>query len=108
MPTSATTLSVGQPAAESLLARWLKPFMAPLTHAADTALSLARGGIRRVTFAPGGAILCEGGCIWITRDGGGEDIVLHAGDSRQFPRETSLVIEALEPATLTLRRPASR
>ncbi len=108
MPTSATTLSVGQPAAESLLARWLKPFLTPLTHPGDTTFSLLRGGIRRVTFAPGGGISCESGCAWITRDGGGEDIVLHAGESRQFPRETSLVIEALEPATLTLRRPASR
>lgn len=102
------TLCVGSSPSESLLAKWLKPFLAPVRPAPARAISLSRGGIQRVTFAPGGGIACEGGCVWITRDGGGEDIVLHAGESRQFPRETSVVVEALEATTLHVTRPAAR
>lgn len=84
------------------LAKWLRP----AGRGAEAAFALPRGGVRRLLFATRGSVACTRGCVWITRDGGGEDIVLHAGETRWFPRDTGVLIEALEASEVRL--PAAR
>jgi hypothetical protein len=53
-------------------------------------------------FQVAGKIHCISGLIWITRDGGGEDILLCAGESLVCDRHDRLVVEALETAVMEI------
>ena len=56
---------------------------------------LCRGLVERVHLPNGGRICCQTGRIWITADGGGEDVVLSDGEFRWFRPGAWLLIEAI-------------
>jgi hypothetical protein len=56
---------------------------------------LSKGWVTRAHFPNGGRISCEAGSLWITVDGGGEDIVLSSGEGRWFRPGAWVVIEAI-------------
>jgi hypothetical protein len=47
-------------------------------------------------------INCRSGRIWITCGGDSKDLILHAGESMETKRRTSVVIEALEEAVIEI------
>ncbi|MGB7791498.1 MAG: DUF2917 domain-containing protein, partial [Terrimicrobiaceae bacterium] len=55
---------------------------------------LSKGWSKRLYLAKGARISCRAGKVWITLDGGGEDIVLAACESRNFGPGTRLLVEA--------------
>ena len=65
---------------------------------------LPRRGTLAERFALGGRIHCTGGCLWITRDGRTDDILLSAGSSFICDEGSRLVIEALEDAVVEIVR----
>jgi hypothetical protein len=56
---------------------------------------LGKGMVERAHFPKGGRITCRSGSLWITADGGGEDVVLSSGEFRCFPPGARLLIEAM-------------
>jgi len=56
---------------------------------------LSKGRVKRMHLADGGRISCHTGSVWITADGGGEDIVLSCGDCRSFRPGARVLIEAI-------------
>ena len=56
---------------------------------------LRKGMVERAHFPKGGKITCSAGSLWITADGGGEDVVLSSGEFRWFRPEAWLLIEAI-------------
>lgn len=63
---------------------------------------LSKGWSKRLYLAKGARISCRAGKVWITLDGGGEDIVLAACESRNFGPGTRLLVEALAPSRISL------
>ena len=56
---------------------------------------LRKGTVERTHLPEGGRITCCAGSVWITADGGGEDVVLCSGEFRSFPPGAWLLIEAI-------------
>jgi hypothetical protein len=56
---------------------------------------ILKGEIERRHLPTGGRIHCQTGKVWITADGGGEDVVLSSGEFRCFRPGTWLLIEAI-------------
>ena len=56
---------------------------------------LRKGMVERAHFPKGGRITCCAGSVWITADGGGEDVVLSSGEFRWFRPGAWLLIEAI-------------
>jgi quercetin dioxygenase-like cupin family protein len=56
---------------------------------------LRKGMVERAHFPKGGRIICCSGTVWITADGGGEDVVLSSGEFRWFRAGAWLLIEAI-------------
>ena len=63
---------------------------------------LSKGWAKRLYLAKGARVSCSAGRVWITLDGGGEDIVLAACESRIFGPGTRLLVEALAPSRISL------
>lgn len=60
---------------------------------------------RQLLNIPGATrVHCLSGSLWITRNGGIEDILLTAGTTRHFPADTRLLIEALDDSDLEITR----
>jgi Protein of unknown function (DUF2917) len=59
---------------------------------------LRKGMVERAHFPKGGKIICCVGSVWITADGGGEDVVLSSGEFRWFRPGAWLLIEAIARA----------
>jgi hypothetical protein len=59
---------------------------------------LRKGMVERAHFPKGGRITCCAGSVWITADGGGEDVVLSSGQFRWFRPGAWLLIEAIARA----------
>jgi hypothetical protein len=66
---------------------------------------MSKGALQRMNLAGGGRISCHAGNVWITLDGGGEDIVLAAGQSRNFGPGTRALVEALSPSWVLVEAP---
>lgn len=66
------------------------------------ARSLRSGQVERITVDGPVEISCPSGRVWITRDGGGPDIVLDAGESHRFSRCGSFLVEALRASAITV------
>jgi hypothetical protein len=77
---------------------------AALRHAAVArgARGLARGGLIHAEIPAGGYARCQKGCVWVTADTVSGDIILHAGESRQFARHSRVLVEALEDSRVRL------
>jgi hypothetical protein len=56
---------------------------------------LRKGMVERAHLPKGGRITCGAGSVWITADGGGEDVVLSSGEFRWFRPGARLLIEAI-------------
>jgi Protein of unknown function (DUF2917) len=56
---------------------------------------LRKGMVERAHLPKGGRITCCAGRVWITADGGGEDVVLSANEFRWFRPGAWLLIEAI-------------
>jgi Protein of unknown function (DUF2917) len=56
---------------------------------------LRKGMVERAHLPKGGRITCCAGSVWITADGGGEDVVLSSGEFRWFRPGACLLIEAI-------------
>jgi Protein of unknown function (DUF2917) len=56
---------------------------------------ISKGEIERRHLPTGGRIYCQTGKVWITADGGGEDVVLSSGEFRSFRPGVWLLIEAI-------------
>ncbi len=63
---------------------------------------LRKGMVERAHFPQGGRITCRVGSVWITADGGGEDVVLSSGEFRWFRPGTWLLIEAIAGSELVV------
>jgi Protein of unknown function (DUF2917) len=61
---------------------------------------LREGVVERAHLPMGGRIYCQTGKVWITADGGGEDVVLSRGEFRWFRAGAWLLIEALTKAEI--------
>jgi quercetin dioxygenase-like cupin family protein len=59
---------------------------------------LRKGKVERAHFPKEGRIICSAGSLWITADGGGEDVILSAGEFRWFRAGAWLLIEAIARA----------
>ena len=66
-----------------------------------TPLSLPKGGISVQSDAFGSQIRCEQGVLWVTQDNDTRDIVLAAGESFQPDRKGTVLVYALERASLS-------
>jgi hypothetical protein len=77
-------------------------FFATRRHPRGTCavVRIARDCLWAMPARPGMVIQCERGVVWITQEGDGRDILLHAGQSYLSRRSGKLVATALEPATL--------
>lgn len=71
-------------------------------------MELEYRGITSVQVGAGSGIDCVRGRIWITEQGGTDDIVLEAGDSYEFARSGVAVVQALREAMVGLRAPELR
>jgi hypothetical protein len=69
---------------------------------ASGAYHLVKGSVERLHLSKGGRIFCQTGRVWITIDGGGEDVILSSGEFRCFRPGTWLVMEAIAKADILL------
>jgi hypothetical protein len=63
---------------------------------------LGRRKVLSSSFPEVGTIHCVRGLLWITRDGGADDIFLSDGDSLVCDRRDRVVVEALEEAVVEI------
>jgi DUF2917 family protein len=75
------------------------------SEARNQGQKMSKGALQRMNLAGGGRISCHLGNVWITLDGGGEDIVLAAGQSRNFGPGTRALVEALSPSRVLVDAP---
>ncbi|HET7237526.1 MAG TPA: DUF2917 domain-containing protein [Terrimicrobiaceae bacterium] len=73
-----------------------------LIPSADRVHRMGKGTIERRHLPKGGQIFCRTGRVWVTADGGGEDVVLSGGEFRWFRPGTWLLVEALAASEVTL------
>src|SRR5438552_2643960 len=66
-------------------------------------IELEYRGVLPMHIAVGARIDCLGGRIWITEEGGTDDIVLEAGESFDVARAGVAVVQALSTARFALR-----
>jgi hypothetical protein len=57
--------------------------------------------------AKGAQIDCRYGMVWITESGGGDDVVVGAGQSYEISRGGTAVVQALRPAVVVFRLAAA-
>jgi hypothetical protein len=76
-------------AAASLARKSTQTSIARGTH------QLCKGRVERAHLPRGGRICCQTGKVWITADGGGEDVILSRGEFRWFRAGVWLLIEAI-------------
>ena len=66
---------------------------------------LAKGQTLKLPEAAGVRVASQSGTVWITQDGDPRDIVLTAGDSVVLERSTPTIVQAFEPALITIADP---
>ena len=85
----------------------------PLTDPARHPVkALPKGQLLALGGRRGARIESRRGTIWITQDGGTDDVVLDAGQWHVLQRDAPVLIQALDPACVAVQmvseRPASR
>ena len=66
---------------------------------------LAKGQTLNLPDAAGVRVASQSGIVWITQDGDPRDIVLAPGDSVVLERSTPTIVQAFEPALITITDP---
>ncbi|MEP7058464.1 MAG: DUF2917 domain-containing protein [Caldimonas sp.] len=69
---------------------------------------LAKDQLIRLPRAEGVRIASRRGSVWITQDGDLRDVVLQPGESLVLGRDTPAIVQAFEPALITIAEPARR
>ena len=69
-----------------------------------TSTTLVKGGHLRFTPKSPVEIGCDVGTLWITQDNDTRDVVLTAGERFTSDRDGTVLVYALEPATVTTAR----
>lgn len=69
-------------------------------------MTLDRRQIIELADGAGGAITCLAGTLWVTRQGGSEDIILAPGQSVRLDGTGSAVVQGLTSSTLRVTRRA--
>jgi hypothetical protein len=69
-------------------------------NASPALLRLRKDEVRRLRRRGSRGIAVFKGEVWLTRDGDRRDIILTAGESRDFEVGADLVVQALMPSTL--------
>ena len=66
---------------------------------------LSKGQTLSLPDAAGVRIASQSGIVWITQDGDPRDIVLTPGESVVLERSTPTIVQAFEPALITIADP---
>jgi len=66
---------------------------------------LAKDQTLSLPDAAGVRVASQSGTVWITQDGDPRDIVLAPGDSVVLERSTPTIVQAFEPALITIADP---
>ena len=69
-------------------------------------LCLKRNQVLTVRGGIGHSILCDSGTVWVTQDGDPRDIILGAGEAFTLDRNGPAVVQAFEPGSISITRPA--
>jgi Protein of unknown function (DUF2917) len=69
--------------------------------------TLRKGQLLALDGRHGLRIDCRAGSLWITEDGEPDDVVLEAGQSHSVSGRQRVLVQALGPARLAVRPPAS-
>lgn len=85
----------------------LARFFVPARHHGGVARQhtvhvMPRSGFLDESHPLGLTLHCISGCVWLTHDGDGRDIVLEAGESHTCDRDTRLMVHALEAARISV------
>jgi hypothetical protein len=67
-----------------------------------TTVRLARDGVLGIDDGRGLRLRVAAGAVWLTQQGDGRDVVLRAGESFVIDRPGRTVVQALDPAELSL------
>lgn len=81
------------------------PLLSRLFIAAATPAStheMSRGAIYRIAQPSGRRIECQSGSIWVTQDSDPRDIMLTAGEDCVITGNARVLVQALEPARVSL------
>lgn len=65
-------------------------------------IDLQRGRLLRLPRSAGKTVTARTGAVWITEEGGLEDVVLAAGESYTLGRRGVAIIEAFDDASISL------
>lgn len=76
--------------------------MATVTQ--ETRFELARRELVTLTDARDHVLNCDSGELWITLDGDSRDIILGPGQSHRIDSAAPVVVSAIRPAALNVRR----
>jgi len=90
------------------LANWISRWFAIRRHSQKNVLpvriNLQPRALFRTTLSQEGKIICTRGRLWVTASGYSGDIILRAGESISVPRISHVIIEALEPSVVEMKR----
>jgi hypothetical protein len=76
--------------------------MATITQ--ETCFDLLKNELVTLSAARGHALDCLGGEAWITLDGDSRDVIVGPGQTYDIESDAPVVVSALKPSTLKLRR----
>jgi hypothetical protein len=71
-------------------------------------LCLKRNQLVTVRGGIGHGIVCDSGTMWVTQDGDARDIILRAGESFTLDRNGTALVQAFEPGSISITRPAAQ
>ena len=71
-------------------------------------ICLKRNQLLKLRGGIGHAIVCYSGGVWLTQDGDERDIFLKAGQSFTLDRDGPALVQAFEPAAITILQPEAR
>jgi hypothetical protein len=68
-------------------------------------ICLNRNQLLKLCDAVGHAVVCDSGGVWVTQEGDQRDIFLKTGQSFTLDRDGPALVQAFDPASITIRRP---